>query len=73
MKIYTKNGCPYCTKAKEALTNIGVKYEEILVTNTEEFKVQHNWPTFPLIYDSLGHRIGGYNELVKWIFENGLI
>lgn len=73
MKIYTKTGCEYCTKAKSALTNIGVKYEEIHITDFAAFKTEHNWPTFPLIYDSLGHRIGGYNELVKWIFDNGLI
>jgi glutaredoxin 3 len=34
--IFTKDYCPYCTLAKDFITGLGFKYQEIDVTNDEE-------------------------------------
>lgn len=36
IKIYTKDYCPYCVKAKALLDSIGATYEEIDITSTPE-------------------------------------
>lgn len=34
--LYTKDYCPYCVKAKNLLTSLGIVYEEIDTTATPE-------------------------------------
>lgn len=36
IKIYTKDYCPYCVKAKNLLDSLGASYEEIDITATPE-------------------------------------
>ncbi len=36
IKIYTKDYCPYCVKAKALLDDLGAQYEEIDITSTPE-------------------------------------
>lgn len=36
LTIYTKDYCPYCTLAKNLLTSIGAKYQEIDITASPE-------------------------------------
>ncbi len=38
--LYTKDYCPYCTKAKNLLDSLGAKYEEIDVTHDQDTLMQ---------------------------------
>ena len=47
--IYTKDNCPYCTKAKILMTNRGITYDEKLVNpngpDSRELKENQSWGT----------------------------
>ena len=58
--VYTKNGCPYCTKAKNLLDRKKIAYEEHKITPTNRQK----------ILDSLDVVTGGY-RYVPIIIKNG--
>jgi glutaredoxin len=69
--IFTKNGCGYCSKAKELLTSKGIKYGQCEVTNTnkdmiytETDKYTNKYRMFPMVFID-GKFIGGYQELSK--------
>jgi glutaredoxin 3 len=66
VKIYTKEGCPYCRRAKELLKDKAVAVEEIDVTNDQktrdELEAITGFATVPLIF--IGDQfIGGANDL----------
>jgi len=71
--IYSKSGCPYCTKSKNLLKNDNYEYincDEYLLENKQEFlefiKTLTNnieVKTFPIIFYENKY-IGGYNELL---------
>ena len=64
--MYSKVPCPFCVKAKRLLTNKGVTFEEIDLTDQpdeiQKMKDKYGWRTVPiiLINDKL---VGGYNDL----------
>lgn len=47
--IYTKDNCPYCTKAKILMTNRGITYDERLVgingPDDRQLKENQTWST----------------------------
>lgn len=66
IKMYSKDPCPYCVNAKRLLTNKGVAFEEIDLTNKPEemqkLKEQTGWKTVPMIF--IGDKmIGGYTDM----------
>lgn len=66
IKIYTKDYCSYCVRAKSLLTSLGYPYEEIDITDTPE-KLRElaeitRMRTVPQIFVD-GVCIGGYDEL----------
>jgi len=71
LKIYSKDSCPYCDKAKNYLKKIGQDFVEVNVTNDLEtkmwLKVQGH-TTVPQIYykDQLLVE-GGYTGLSKML------
>ncbi len=66
--VYTTNHCPYCRSAKTYLTEKGLAFTEVdLSDKPEELKAlkdRTGWKTVPQIFidDKL---IGGYTDLVK--------
>ena len=67
--IYTKEGCGYCTKAKELLNKKGFVFEQIEITdsNRESIykkidKLTDNYRYFPIIFEG-DKFLGGYTEL----------
>ncbi|OGH85531.1 MAG: hypothetical protein A2493_01160 [Candidatus Magasanikbacteria bacterium RIFOXYC12_FULL_33_11] len=68
-KIYTTNYCPYCKRAKELLTSLSLKFEEIDVTENTEARDEASkkaggWMTVPMIFRDEGF-IGGFDDLYK--------
>jgi len=77
--IYSKSGCPNCTKAKELFKRHEYSYEIIdcddwLIENKKEFLefisklANKNVNTFPIIFDGLSY-VGGYEDTKKYIEE----
>ncbi len=77
--IYTRNSyCGWCNKAKEALSDAGFEYTEIIVGDQiarDDF-VHMFWrdvldarPTVPQITIN-GDWIGGYEDLKVWLEKN---
>jgi len=75
--IYSKSGCPNCTKAKNLLKEKQLLFkivdcDEFLLENKEEFLVSilkltnKEWRTFPMIFDGNSF-IGGYSDLEKYV------
>ena len=75
--IYSKENCPYCTRAKTLLDKIGIPYDENLIgqpgskglkenqsgaTRGELLEKAPNTRTVPQIWID-GEHIGGYTEL----------
>jgi glutaredoxin 3 len=66
VKIYTKEGCPYCRRAKELLKGKSVAFEEIDVSNDQktrdELESSTGFATVPMIFID-GKFVGGANDL----------
>jgi glutaredoxin 3 len=75
IKIYTTQTCPYCNAAKEMLTEKGLTYEAIDLTEKpelwQELSEKHDWRTVPMIFidDEL---VGGFTDLQKLDAEGKL-
>ena len=71
--IYTRDGCPYCTKIKEVYKSKGWVYAEYKLNSNftrEQFYNEFgNGATFPQVIIS-GHKMGGCTETVKYLREN---
>lgn len=68
-KIYTKETCDFCVRAKHTLSTMDLTYEEIKLEEhpeeREKLKSQ-GFKTVPQIYYDDNH-IGGYTELVEYL------
>lgn len=67
IEIYTKDYCPFCTKAKDWLDNEGLDYTvHDLTDDTKRLAFYNHWnvTTMPQVFVD-GKRIGGYSELVR--------
>jgi len=78
--VYSKHGCPYCTKVIQVLNTLSVSKgyairEYVLGTNftKEEFyKEFGEGSTFPQVIFNDKH-LGGCSDTVKYLKENNLI
>ena len=75
--IYSKNNCVYCTKAKNLVKNLGLDYTEKRLEEFESVEkmledIGKNVRQMPQIKidDEL---IGGYNQLVEYFADKGLV
>ena len=68
LKIYTKDYCPYCIKAKHLLTSLGATYEEVDITQSPEIIVdlvkKSGMRTVPQIF-LWDECLGGYDNIAK--------
>ena len=74
--IYSKDGCPYCSKVEQVLQLSKLQYEVKKLDvdfNREEFYCKFgNGSTFPQVL--LGEKnLGGCTETVKYLTENKLV
>ena len=68
--ILTKPDCPYCIKAKKYLTEVGISYEEISISNkdvtSKTLRAIANAETVPQIFID-GKHIGGSDDLASYL------
>ena len=78
IEIYSKPNCTYCVKAKNLVKTLGFEYKEKMFgkdfkTPDELFEaVGKQVRTMPQIMIDDKH-IGGYNELVEYYADKGLV
>ena len=65
--IYTKPGCPYCSRAKALLERKGADYQEIVASNDPALKAEMveksgGRMTFPQIFID-GRHVGGSDDI----------
>lgn len=68
--IWGTDTCSWCTAAKEFLTskNEPYKFNLIRSSNLMEFlELTNDAKTVPQIFSPTGERIGGYEDLVKYL------
>ena len=75
IKIYTKDNCIWCDRAKNLLNSVDLTYTEKDLSNDNERQkfykeVGKGVSTVPQIYIE-EKRIGGFPQLVAWFEENG--
>ncbi len=76
VKLYSKNYCPYCVKAKTLLNSLAIPFEEIDITNTpeivDELSQKSGFRTVPQIF--VGEKcLGGFTDIEKLNQEGKLI
>lgn len=76
-KLYTKQNCPWCVKAKELLNSVGLQYEELHYDKdfTKDDLRELIGPNLPLTVPQVvvrNHRIGGYEDLVEYMESHGI-
>ena len=71
VKIYSKDNCIFCTKAKAVLSshNPQVLMLDEDYSRDQFFEIFPTAKTFPQIIIN-GEKIGGYHELEKWFVKN---
>ncbi|MDG1858567.1 MAG: glutaredoxin 3 [Emcibacteraceae bacterium] len=67
--LYTKDYCPYCSAAKSLLTNKGVSFDNIKISNSsvlkaEMIKKSNGGHTVPQVFIGDKH-IGGATDLMR--------
>jgi glutaredoxin len=74
--VYTKIGCPFCTKVKAALELAELQYVELKLgrdfQKVEFYDKFGEGSTFPQVSMD-GKSIGGCAETVKYLKENNLV
>ena len=66
LRVYTKNNCPFCDRAKALLENRGVEYESINIEaqpEAREFLVDQGLRSVPQIFNGTTLIQGGYQGL----------
>jgi len=70
--VYSKNNCPYCTRAKALLETNGIKYTEVNIEQDADARkriVDAGLRTVPQIYINEQLLPGGYNGLASQTTE----
>jgi glutaredoxin len=76
--VYSKPNCNWCVKAKELLNKLHIQYDELVLDvdyDRDELRqlVPENIPlTVPQVFHD-DHRVGGYEELVEYLDNRGML
>ncbi len=70
--VFTRDGCPHCVRAKGLLRDAGIEFEELLLNRDytdQTLRAVASAITYPQVFID-GQRIGGADELEKWIADS---
>jgi glutaredoxin-like protein len=69
--VFSRDGCPFCVKAKQELRNAGIPFEELVLNRdfTEQtLRAVANAATVPQVFVN-GTHIGGSEAVSDWLSE----
>jgi len=72
ISVFTKPGCPFCVRAKQALSERGMPFEEITLgsdASLTSLRAISGRETVPQVFVDAQH-IGGSEELEQWLKQN---
>jgi glutaredoxin 3 len=85
--IYTKDNCPFCTRAKALFDKKGITYDEKIIAlpkpDARSLKENQTWTTREALLEIApaaktvpqiwldGQHIGGHDDLVKYFADRG--
>jgi glutaredoxin-like protein len=67
--VFSREGCPYCTRAKGLLHDAGIQFEELVLNrdfSESTIRAVSGRSTVPQVFVN-GDRIGGSEELEAWL------
>ncbi|TAJ93405.1 MAG: glutathione peroxidase [Gammaproteobacteria bacterium] len=67
--VFTRKGCPHCSRAKQLLTDAGMEFEELVLNRDytdRTLRAVTGADSYPQIYINAQH-IGGADELAAWL------
>lgn len=67
--VFTRDGCPYCVRAKGLLTDAGIEFEELLLNRDytdQTLRAVSSQITYPQVFVD-GKLIGGSDHLTAWL------
>jgi len=71
--VFSRDGCPFCAKAKEALRNAGIAFEELVLNRDytdATLRAVANATSVPQVFIN-GEHIGGSDKLAEWLAKRG--
>ncbi len=75
--VYSKEGCPYCSKVEQVLQLAGLEHKVYKLDehfNREDFYAEFgSGSTFPQVLLNDQERLGGCTDTVKYLQENSII
>ena len=69
--LFTREGCPFCVRAKGLLHDAGIEFEELVLNQDytdQTLRAVSAQITYPQVFID-GKHIGGSNELVEWLTQ----
>ena len=70
--IFSRDGCPYCVRAKGMLREAGIQFEELVLNRDFQestIRAVSGRPTVPQVFIN-GEYVGGSEELETWLAEH---
>jgi glutaredoxin-like protein len=67
--VFTRKGCPHCSRARQLLTDAGMEFEELVLNRDytdRTLRAVTGADSYPQIYINAQH-IGGADELAAWL------
>ena len=67
--VFTRDGCPFCARAKGMLRDAGIEFEELLLNRDytdRSLRAVAGANTFPQVFIE-GEHVGGADELENWL------
>ena len=69
--VFSREGCPFCVRAKGMLTDAGIEYEELVLNRDytdRTLRAVARRTSFPQVFAN-GELIGGADDLEAWLKE----
>jgi glutaredoxin-like protein len=70
--VFSRDGCPFCAKAKGLLDQSGIEFEELLLNRDytdQTLRAVTTRTTYPQVFIN-GQHIGGSDDLEEWLGEH---
>jgi len=70
--VFSRDGCPFCTRAKGLLNDAGIEFEELVLNRDytdQTLRAVSTNTTYPQVFID-GQLIGGSDDLAEWLAKN---